>query len=157
MLTQQAVVTLLDGSYAWVKPLQSSGCRSCAGRGCYAALASQLFSKQTTGFRVLNPVNARLRDRVTVALDERVLIKGAYMAFVMPILMLLAGAVLGLLMAANTTYAEMASLLSGIAGLALWYVFLPVIYKSVLQDNSCLPVILDRCVSSNPVGHGTQQ
>lgn len=118
MSETKAIVTALDGDYALVRT-DDGGCGRCHEKGgCGGANISQMFcgSKERT-WRVLNRRRAAVGETVSVRVADGALSAGATLLYLLPLLMLIAGAVIG-----SHFFAEAGGIGGGLAGLAgAWF------------------------------------
>lgn len=94
MLIEQGIVIRM-GSHgatsAWVKMVRSSACESCSSRdSCKAGEGGQ-----TQEVEALNPVNARVGDRIQIAIGSGSLLKAMFLLYLFPVICMLAGGLLG--------------------------------------------------------------
>lgn len=94
MLETSAIVVQVEGQLTLVKPDQS-GCGQCKGKGCGASKLSQLFCRTPRQFHVENPINADVGDRVIISIGDGAVLKGVGLIYALPLLLLIAGALLG--------------------------------------------------------------
>ena len=89
------VVALEDGA-VWVETLRKSTCSSCsANAGCGQGLMDKLGVGRQRGFvRVLSDLQLALDDVVVIGIREDVLLRTAVLVYLLPLLGLLAGALL---------------------------------------------------------------
>lgn len=117
MATEKGTVTRVSTRTAWVKTTRSSACESCSARGYCHTLGGNLEEMEV---EVLNPLGARVGDRVILDLKGSSLVKMAFMLYVFPVLCMLAGALVG------QRYSSADSLLpigTGAAAFCLAFVF----------------------------------
>jgi sigma-E factor negative regulatory protein RseC len=123
MLETRAVIIQTDGQHALVQANQANGCEQCNGKGCGAGKLSQLFCSKPREFKVDNPINALVGDQVIISVAEGAVLRGIGMVYLLPLMMLLAGALLGNILAAQIGqrdgYAAVGALLGLAAGFAL--------------------------------------
>lgn len=119
MSETKAIVAALDGEYALVRT-GDGGCGRCHEKGgCGSANISQMFcgDKDRT-WRVLNRRGAVVGETVTVRVAEGALSAGVTLLYLLPLLLLVAGAIIGAHVAG-----EAGGIGGGLAGLAaawLW-------------------------------------
>lgn len=94
MTESDAVVVRLEGDYAWVDV--QAGCSSCSATGC--GLGS---GKGRALQKVRNAVGARAGDQVTLVIPEGAVLRAAFFCYLLPVALVLAGAVSGTAMAGN--------------------------------------------------------
>jgi len=123
MLETRATVVQTDGQYALVQANQGNGCGQCNGKGCGTGKLSQLFCSQPRQFRVDNPINARVGDEVIVSVADGAVMRGIAQVYLLPLVLLLIGALLGSLSATQPeqrdAYAAMGALGGLVAGFLL--------------------------------------
>ena len=96
MLEARAIVVQLEGSVAVVEARQSGGCGHCDNpNGCGANKLSQLFCTKPRRFRVRNAIDARIGEEVEVSIADGVLLRSALTVYFLPLLLALAGGMLG--------------------------------------------------------------
>lgn len=95
MLETPAVIVGTDERTALVKADYGGGCGSgmCSKGGCGTAVLGRIFSSNPRGpMRVGNPIQARLGERVIVGVEEGTLLRTTLLAYLLPLLMLVVGA-----------------------------------------------------------------
>jgi sigma-E factor negative regulatory protein RseC len=90
MLETRAVIIQIEGQHTFVQASQANGCEQCSGKGCGAGKLSQLFCSKPRQFQVDNSINAGVGDEV-----EGSVLRGISVVYLLPLLLLVAGAVLG--------------------------------------------------------------
>ena len=91
MATEEGVVTQVgsDGT-AQVKTVRSGACKSCSARhSCKPGEAKEM------EVAVLNPLGAKPGDRVILTFDTGNLLKATFLLYILPIIGLLVGAIIG--------------------------------------------------------------
>lgn len=91
MPTEQAVVIRRDTTGTWVKTEHTGACESCTSRGACHVMGGG----KEMEVEVLNPVGACVGDRVVLKMDTSPLLKATFLIYLLPILMLMAGATAG--------------------------------------------------------------
>jgi sigma-E factor negative regulatory protein RseC len=90
MATEEGIVTRADGALAEVKTVKTEACASCSAKGfCHDSGREMTVS-------VLNSVNARPGDRVRLEIATGAFVKVMFLLYIVPVLALLAGALIGL-------------------------------------------------------------
>lgn len=92
MATEEGIVTRIgENDIAWVKTVRSSACESCT--------AKHSCSTQDSGKEMIveafNPIAAKEGDRVVIRMRTSTLLNAAFMMYIVPILFMLAGALIG--------------------------------------------------------------
>ena len=95
MLETRAVIVQVDGPYALVRAEQTGSCKLCKGEGCGSAKLSRLFCNKPRQFQVNNPINAGVGDEVVVSTAEGAVLRGIGLVYLMPLLCMVIGAMLG--------------------------------------------------------------
>jgi sigma-E factor negative regulatory protein RseC len=95
MLETRAIIVQVEGQYALVQASQANGCEQCSGKGCGAGKLSRLFCDKPRLFRVDNPINAGVGDEVVISVAEGAILRGIGLVYLLPLLLLLMGAMLG--------------------------------------------------------------
>jgi len=86
---EEGIITALTDTGAWIKTQENSACAACSARNSCKADGGE------SKVEVRNDVNARLGDRVIIHFNTASLLKATFLLYIVPILGLLAGAVLG--------------------------------------------------------------
>ena len=94
MIEEEGVVVSVRGNMARVRTQRSATCESCGGISF-----CELESQGRAEVEALNPVNARVGDRVRIAIRPQVFLRGSMLLYGVPLMALLVGAILGKLLA----------------------------------------------------------
>lgn len=106
--TEARVVETQEGC-AWVETRPHSSCGHCDPEtGCRSLSISRLFCVKPQRYQVSDPLGCRRGESVVVAIHERGLLKSALLMYLLPIVALFIGAVLG------GHWSETASALAGL-------------------------------------------
>lgn len=117
MIEEQGVVVETDGQMAAVASHSAGNCGGCkVSEGCGTASLARFFQRRARILWVRNPVAAQAGDQVIIGLDESVLLRSAWLAYAVPVLGLLLGAILGDRFA-STGAKEPMALVFGLTGL----------------------------------------
>lgn len=117
--TIKAVVRALDGSEAIVE-VESGGCGRCHEKGgCGGQHLTQMFCAGQKTYRADNPLGAEIGDRVTIAIAAGAVRRTANLAYGLPLLAIISGALTG-----STIGGDGGAVLGAVIalGLALYYV-----------------------------------
>jgi sigma-E factor negative regulatory protein RseC len=95
MLETRAVIVRIEGQHALVQASQASGCEHCSGKGCGAGKLSRMFCSKPRLFQVGNPINAGVGDEVIISIAEGSILRGIGLIYLLPLLLLVTGAMLG--------------------------------------------------------------
>ena len=120
MIHETGTVISVNGNEAWVQTIRESACRSCKARhGCGQKALAGLTSGQSRQIRVVNSLNARPGEQVTVAIEESALLRASLLVYALPLLLMVTATTLaGALMPGRDGMA-IVSALAGL-GAGLW-------------------------------------
>lgn len=148
MLETEGVViqTGLDGAY--VETSRASACGSCSSnQSCGTTTLSQLLGSKITSFKVLNPIGAAVGERVVIGLEESALLKSSVMAYLMPLALLLLGALAGIQLAPPDSTPDVYSACGAGIGILLGFIALKRVTARGASARQFQPVILRRVLS----------
>lgn len=119
MVEEQAVIVGLQEETAMLEIVRRKPCGLCGQtRGCGVSLWGKLLRHRPHVFRAQNRVDAKVGDYVVVGIEEQALLKSAMLVYGIPLLTLLAGAlVVGL--AGEQGNHDAATIFGAISGLVL--------------------------------------
>lgn len=123
MLETRAIVIQVDGTYALVQADPVSGCEQCNGKGCGSGKLSRLFCSKPRLFQVDNTIQAAVDDEVIVSVAEGAVLHGISMVYVLPMLLLLFGAILGSQLGATAQQSDIYAAIGAMAGLVVGFAF----------------------------------
>lgn len=143
MIEEEARVISLVGSQAWVEGRRRSACGHCEVKGaCGTSLLERVFGHRSVAMLALNPIGAAVGERVIVGLGEQGLLRMALAAYLVPILALILGALIGETF--GGAHAPLASLLGALLGLILAFWWLGGYSVVSARSPGRQPVILRR-------------
>lgn len=91
----KGTITAHDGAYAFVR-IADTGCGKChEPGGCGGVNIGKMLCSEPQVFRVLNPRQSNVGQFVSIVIPEGAVRKGAFLAYGLPLLMLLVGAFAG--------------------------------------------------------------
>lgn len=91
MATEQGVVIKTSLHSAWVKTVRSTACESCAAKSSCDSLGGA----NEREVEVINEAGARVGDLILLSLETASLLRATFLLYLLPILLLVAGAVVG--------------------------------------------------------------
>ena len=91
MATEEGIVTKVNLSTAWVKCTKSAACESCSAKG----FCDTTGGSDDVEVEAINAVGAKVYDRVTISFDTSSLLKVSFLIYMIPILFLILGVVIG--------------------------------------------------------------
>lgn len=147
MVEEQGVIVSLEGQMANIAPLSQSGCQSCSSSGtCGTSLLKPLFGNKQRMLAAENSINAKPGDQVVIGLNRTALVLASLMVYLLPLILLLAGAISGAAIAHAFSFedAELVSILFGFGAASLTFIIVNRIVKSAYFSAFFEPVILDR-------------
>lgn len=95
MVEEPGRVVGLQGAEAWVQTVRQGACQSCKVRsGCGQRLLTELSGGKASQVRVRNVLQAQVGDQVLLGIGETALLRASLLVYLVPLLGLVAGAVL---------------------------------------------------------------
>jgi sigma-E factor negative regulatory protein RseC len=149
MVEENALVVATEGDEAWVETSRRSSCGSCEAKGCGTGALSRVLGRRSQRLRVKNPIAAQAGDAVVLGIPESTLLLGSLMVYLVPLLALLAGGLLGEALAAQLALAqEGTSILFALVALAGSFLWLRRFNRRAAADERFTAVILRRADGS---------
>lgn len=114
MIEQKATVISRDGEQVWLEAERQSTCSQCqVKKGCGTGLLAKHVGKRFSRIAVTADNELQVGQEVTVAIPEQALLSGAFLMYMMPLLLLFAAAALVRVSGAG----ELAEIVAGLSGL----------------------------------------
>lgn len=136
MIDALGTITALDGKYALVL-MDESGCGRCHEQGgCGGNNLGKMFCSTPRTFRVLNPRNSVIGERVTIAIAEGVVRRSATLVYGLPLLALFVGALAGSALAGET-----GAIVGSTIGLLFSWLMLRYAQQRMVPDHRSQPFI----------------
>lgn len=152
MLETEGVVVRLGADGAYVETARASSCDSCnSQKSCGTSSLGQLLGGKAKPFRVLNPIGAVVGERVVIGLEETALLGGALLSYVLPLALLMSGALVGSQLAPDVAAKDLYSVVGAGFGLVLGFAALKRVAGWTGSQRQFQPVILRRVFSYNVV------
>lgn len=152
MIEETAHVVSVEGDNAWVETERRSSCGSCSAKGCGTGALSKVLGAKKQQMKVQNPVGAKAGDTVVLGIEEGVLLQGSIMVYILPLVLMLAGGLLGESLAPQWgSGPEGPSLLFGLLGLFAGFYWLRVYNRRCADNPKFTAVILRRLNASDTV------
>ncbi|CAI8776154.1 SoxR reducing system RseC family protein [Methylocaldum szegediense] len=142
MIEEEAVVSHTEPGKVWVEKPRRSACGGCL-RQCASGVVDRYFGAPTIRLQVLSPIDVQVGDRVVLGIQEDAFVKGSFCAYLIPLLGLFLGAILGNIIVfslALDVSSDGASVIGGAIGLSLSFIILR--FTGVLSRDKLSPVIL---------------
>lgn len=156
MIQAHATVAEAGPGYVCLDIQHQSACGSChASAGCGTATLAKVWSGRSIRVRAMSVLPLQTGDAVIVGLADGVLLQGALLAYLLPVVLLLAGALLGESVFAGA--GEEPVILLGALGLGLGFLVVRAVSRRFRDDPRYQPVVLrrlDRTANAdrNPTG-----
>lgn len=147
MIEETGVIVEVDAQYAWVESASSSSCSHCSARqGCGTASLQQWFKRKPNRLRVANNQDVHPGERVVIGIPEQALVRGSFMIYMLPLLALIVGALLGsqINQSLGWAYRDGLSILFALAALLASIAWLKRYMLNASKDSLYQPVILRR-------------
>lgn len=140
MIEETGRVVAIEEGAVWVETLRKTTCSSCsANTGCGHGLMDKLGVGRQRGFvRVLSDLQLALNDVVVIGISEDLLLRTAILVYLLPLLGLLAGA----LLASSLGLAEGLIILCAMASLLVSWLAVRWHCRRTEQDPARQPVVL---------------
>ncbi len=152
MIEEQAVVVGVEGERAHLEIERSSPCGLCgATRGCGVSLWGRLFTRPHGSISAENALQAGIGDHVIIGVEEGALLASALTAYVVPLLLMCGGGILGTVFATSRASSDLYAVAGAVTGLLMGLCWLR-LHTSGRQDGKYQPVMLRRA-EANPIRH----
>lgn len=133
----RAVVRALDDGVAFVE-VEQGGCGRCHEKGgCGGQHLTQAFCSGPKSYRVANPGNVQVGDRVTVGIPAAALRYSANLAYGLPLLGVIAGAAAGM-----HWFGDRGAMLGGAIGLFVAWLLIRFRARAGLENPQMQPKII---------------
>lgn len=120
MIEERGRVLGVDGGHALVQAAAKGGCSACsAASGCGVSKLGKLVRTRPQAWRIENTLDARPGDEVVLGIADEALLQAAVIAYGLPVLGLVAGAVASPALGSGPLSAVLASAAGLAAGLLL--------------------------------------
>jgi sigma-E factor negative regulatory protein RseC len=102
MLEENGQVVAEDGDFIWVQTQARSACSHCnVGSSCGTSVLGQWFGQRSNRIRVHNHLGLQIGQGAVVGIDEAALLKASFIAYLLPMLTMVAGAMFATLIGAG--------------------------------------------------------
>jgi sigma-E factor negative regulatory protein RseC len=158
MIEQIATVTAIEGDSAWVETQRQSACGACAmNKGCGAGLLAKALGFKTPRLKVTHSHDIEVGDSVVIGIDEQALVRGSFVTYMMPILIMLSLSMLGEGITSSWKArldSDFVGIATGILGLMLGIMWLKRYSARIIHDRRYQPSVIKKIsvgVTSCPV------
>lgn len=143
MTQTRAIVISVDGNEALVESMQGGDCGNCdSEKGCGSGKLSQLFCSEPRRFRVRNDGNAQVGTVVQVTVAEGVLLRSALLMYLLPLILMLGGAIVATQLANDAAGSDAYAALGGLIGLLTGFLLAKALSSRQCWTSVAQPVIL---------------
>lgn len=144
MIETYGIVVGTEKGFAYVETQRQSGCGHCDSQnGCATGTLGRFFGLEQTQFRALNPVDARVGDRVSIGIRDGVLFRGSLAVYIVPLLLMLLGAAWAAALAPSSLTDGYSVVGAGL-GLVVGFIWLRMLNAAMASGRYFQPVILDK-------------
>ena len=141
MATEEGIVTKVYSSTAWVKCSKSAACESCSAKGFCDTVGGG--SDDDVEVEAINAAGAKVDDRVTISFETSSLLKISFLVYMVPVLFLILGVVIGDKIAAIFNYDQsIFSVLAGFLFLFASFFFVKAKGKELSRKDAYQPKII---------------
>lgn len=152
MITENAIVVSTENGFTWIETQRKSVCGQCgANKACGTSVLSKVLGNKLSKMKAINKINAQVGDEVIVGLNEKSLLKGAFMTYMLPLLFLFLFSFIGQLIANNflINNNELFIIVFAVLGFYVGLRRLKIFSASVDNDDRYQPVILKKSKSAS--------
>ena len=125
MILETGKIVAIEAEGVWVETIQRSVCGSCkAEKGCGQSLMAKWGASPSYIWVLLegrDPANYQLGDEIQLGIAEDVVVKASLLAYVMPLLLLVAGTLVGQWLFGSEAAVALGALLGLVAGGLILY------------------------------------
>ena len=134
MIEERARVVAVDGDSVLLQTQRQSSCGSCEVKsGCGTSVLAGIVGQKVTQLKLPNTLGAKPGDEVLLGMSENALVTGSLLVYMIPLVMLLLGALSGELLA---TRLGMDAELMPVVGGALGFVLAILLVRGLLQKTA---------------------
>jgi sigma-E factor negative regulatory protein RseC len=154
VIEEVGVVVSLQGEMAEVEAQRRSACGGCAVNGaCGTSLIARYLGRKPLRLRAHNAIGAGPGERVVLGVPEDALLEASFVAYMVPLLALIGGALIGAQAAVLLVpgYAQGLSILGGLGSLAVSLWWLGRFSRARALDERYRPRILRRAIDPGRV------
>jgi sigma-E factor negative regulatory protein RseC len=151
MIEETARVIAIEDGRLLLEAQTTTACGACAAKqGCGTSVLSKWVGRKFTRFEAPNTVNARVGDEVVVGLSEQAMLKGSVLVYLVPLLAMIAFALLADgLISADQAARDLLVLVSAITGFALTLVMSRLLLSTSTSRSQLSPVVLRKNIAAS--------
>ena len=146
MIEESGRVIAVENDLALIEIQRKSVCSACSvNKGCGTGVLSKVIGNKRFRMTAQNTLNASVGDEVIVGIEENMLVKSSFAVYIVPLLLLFVGAWCGESIAIHFTLqvSEGFSVLFGMLGLVIGFVWLRYFSQKIRKDDRYRPVLLE--------------
>lgn len=153
MIEEVGRIVAREGDRVWIEAERRSACGGCsAASGCGTQVLQGVFGRRRLRLQAEDTTDARVGEQVRFGLREDALLRGSVAVYLVPLLTLLGGALLGEAVGPQWgTPGETATLLFGGVGLAAGFLWVRSFGRRLGGDRRFQAVVLGRMQEGAPV------
>ena len=141
MATEEGIVTKVYSSTAWVKCTKSAACETCSAKGFCHTMGGG--DDDDVEVEAINAARAKVNDRVTISFETSSLLKVSFLVYMVPVLFLILGVVIGDKIAPIFNYDQsIFSMLVGFLFLVAAFFFVKAKGKDLAKKDAYKPKII---------------
>jgi len=127
MIEERARIISCSDDYAVVETQRKTSCGACSmNKACGTGVLAKVFKDKVAQLKVKNTIQAKVGEEVIVGVEESAMLRGSFLVYMLPLLMLILFALLGEEIARQLLigHVELVSISFALLGLfvALWWV-----------------------------------
>jgi sigma-E factor negative regulatory protein RseC len=140
MIEESGRVIAVEPGAVWVETQRSSTCSGCSAKnGCGQGIMDRLGVRERRGLiRALSDLQLKVGDSVVIGIQESVLLRGAILVYIFPLLVLFVSALAASEFSADEPYV----MLSGIAGFVVSWLLVRKRSQQTADDPGLQPIVL---------------
>jgi len=145
MLEQSALIVEANEQYIWLESADDQSCSHCSAKqGCGTASLQKWFKRKPNRLRIENSHHLTTGDMVILGIPEQALVMGSLMLYLLPLLFMLAGALVGNFLAQWLSWSnhDFASIVGAVLAFAGSFVLLRRFALNGGKADNLNPVIL---------------
>lgn len=146
MITEVAKVISVENNKTLIETQRKSACGQCnASKGCGTSVLAKVVGNKLSHMPAINRIDAKVGDEVIIGLNESSLLKGAYITYLQPLLLLFIFAIAGKLISDAVSFENewLVILFSGL-GFYLGLRQIKLFSRSISDNENYQPVILKK-------------
>jgi len=150
MIKEHAKVIAVNGDQVSIEVGRNSACGHCSARnGCGTSILDRFFKRTRNHMVLKSELDIAIGDELIVGLQEDALIKGSFIVYTVPLLLMLIVSVV----AKQISGSEPVSIMGAVTGFILGLLYVRYFSRSVQDDERFHPIIISH-VSSRHIHAG---